>query len=88
MMTLGQIISSVEKQELIQLETTLTNLFSYKEQIILKPNMITTHTTDEMDVDIEVINPLMVFLILFSSGTYAGIGTKCVESENLMKSTQ
>ena len=26
-MTLGQITSSVEKQELIQLETTLTNVF-------------------------------------------------------------
>ena len=28
------------------------------------------------------------FLILFSTGTYAGIGTKCVESENVMKSTK
>ena len=27
------------------------------------------------------------FLILFSTGTYAGTGTKCVESENVMKST-
>ena len=27
------------------------------------------------------------FLILFSTGTYAGIGTKCVESENIVKST-
>ena len=30
----------------------------------------------------------MGFLILFSTGTYAGIGTQCVESENIMKSTQ
>ena len=30
-------------------------------------------------------NPLMVFFILFSTGTYAGIGTKYVESENIMK---
>ena len=43
------------KQELIQLETTLTNLFNYKEQLVLNPNMITTHTTDEIDLDIEVI---------------------------------
>ena len=27
----------------------------------------------------------MVFFILFSTGTYAGIGTKCVESENNIK---
>ena len=32
-------------------------------------------------------NPLMVFLILFSTGTNAVIGTKCVVSENIMKST-
>ena len=31
-------------------------------------------------------NPLMVFFILFSTGTNAGIGTKCVESENILKS--
>ena len=55
MQALGQVTSSVEKQELIQLETTLTNLFNYKEQLVLNPNMITTHTTEEMDVDIEVI---------------------------------
>ena len=30
----------------------------------------------------------LVFLILFSTGTYAGIGTKCAESENIMKSTK
>ena len=30
----------------------------------------------------------MGFLVLFSTGTYAGIGTKCVKSENIMKSTQ
>ena len=39
----------------IQLETTLTNLFNYKEQLILNPNIITTNTTEEMDVDKEVI---------------------------------
>ena len=55
MQALGQVTSSVEKQELIQLETTLTNLLNYKEQLVLNPNMITTHTTEEMDVDIEVI---------------------------------
>ena len=27
------------------------------------------------------------FFNFFSTGTYAGIGTKCVESENIMKST-
>ena len=53
MQALGQVTSSVEKQELIQLETTLTNLFNYKEQLVLNPNMITTHTTEEMDVDIK-----------------------------------
>ena len=40
---------------MIQLETTFTNLFNYKEQLVLNPNMITTNTTDEMEVDIEVI---------------------------------
>ena len=47
--------SSVEKQELIQLEITLTNLFDYKEQLVLNPTTITEHTTDEIDTDIEVI---------------------------------
>ena len=32
--------------------------------------------------------PLMGFFNSFSTDTYAGIGTKCVESENIMKSTQ
>ena len=40
MQALRQVTSSVEKQELIQLETTLTNLFNYKEQLVLNPNMI------------------------------------------------
>ena len=29
-----------------------------------------------------------VFFYSFSTGSYAGIGTKCVESENIMKSTK
>ena len=50
----------------------------------------TTHTTDEMDEDIEVIKPLQWFvsktlsrgcLTFFPSGSYARIGTNCVESE-------
>ena len=47
--------SSIEKQELTRLETTLSNLFNYKEQLVLNPNITTTHTPEEIDIDIEVI---------------------------------
>ena len=39
MSALGQKTSSIEKQELINLETTLSNLFNYKEQLVLKSLM-------------------------------------------------
>jgi hypothetical protein len=52
--TLGQITSSIEAQELIQLETTSANLYNYKEQLILN-NKATEHTTQEIDIDIEII---------------------------------
>ena len=39
MSALGQKTSSVEKQELILLETTLTNLFNYKEQLVMNPDI-------------------------------------------------
>ena len=31
---------------------------------------------------------LIGFFILFTTGTYAGIGTKCVEYENITKGTK
>ena len=40
---IGQITSSMEKQELVQLETIITNLYNYKEHIVLNPNMPTEH---------------------------------------------
>ncbi len=41
---LGQITSSQKAQELIQLETTLTNLYNYKKQLILNKPTTTQHT--------------------------------------------
>ena len=47
--------SSLEAQELIHLETTVTNLFNYQEQLILNNTTTTQHTTQEIEIDIEII---------------------------------
>jgi hypothetical protein len=49
---LGQITSAPEAQELNELETTLTNLYNYKEQIILNNTTSTQYTTREIDINI------------------------------------
>ena len=37
------------------METTLTNLFKYKEHLVLNPTTIPDHTTNEIYIDIEVV---------------------------------
>ena len=58
---IGQITSSMEKQELLLLETTLGNLYRWKEEIVMAPPgrapnglMIYIHSTVEIDIDIEL----------------------------------
>ncbi len=58
---MGQITSSMEKQELLLLETTLGNLYQWKEEIVMAPPsqtpnglMIYIHSTAEIDIDIEL----------------------------------
>ena len=53
---MGQITSSMEKQELLLLETTLGNLYHWKEEIVMAPPgraanglMIYIHSTVEID---------------------------------------
>ena len=53
---LGQITSSMEKQELLLLETTLGNLYCWKEEIVMAPPgqtanglMIYIHSTVEIE---------------------------------------
>ena len=40
---IGQITSSLEKQELIMLETTLANLYNWKEEIAMAPPIQATN---------------------------------------------
>ena len=58
---MGQVTSSMEKQELLLLETTLGNLYHWKEEIVMAPPsqtlnglMIYIHSTAEIDIDIEL----------------------------------
>ena len=58
---------------------------AFQRQHCLNIFLVTSHG----DISCYIGNNLSrVFLIIFSTGTYAGIGTKWVESENIMKSTQ
>ena len=58
---MGQVTSSMEKQELLLLETTLGNLYQWKEEIVMAPPsqtpnglMIYIHSTAEIDIDTEL----------------------------------
>ena len=55
MSELGQITSSMEAQELIQLETQITNLYNLKEQMVLNTAAPNDFTTQEVEADIEII---------------------------------